>query len=91
MRIYSNKSQRGTSSTEVLVYVGGFAIVWLIVYVIMHWIYTTKEARLDARWEAGQKMDGNKINYFDDRGPGGFQVTCRGIFRKECPTWQKAL
>ncbi|RIL12421.1 MAG: hypothetical protein DCC75_00475 [Proteobacteria bacterium] len=81
------KSQAGTGSTEVLVYAIGFSVAWGILYIILHWVYTTKEGRLDRRYENYMaSYDKRSQKEYLERGPGGYEVKCSGIFRKSCKT-----
>jgi hypothetical protein len=85
MRCWRYHKEAGTGVGEVLLFVGGFALIWFVFYMVTNWIYNTKEKRLDKDYEAYLKK--NEVHHIDPlarRDFGGHQVICTGLFRKDC-------
>lgn len=50
---------------------------------VTDWIYYTKEAKVQARWEMHLERNRRGLNLID-RGPGEYQVVCWPMFSHSC-------
>lgn len=58
-------------------------IAVVCVFWVSDWIYNTKEAKVQAHWEAYLIRNRSGINLMD-RGPGEYEVSCRPGLSNEC-------
>jgi hypothetical protein len=89
MRQDSSKSgvrwnkERGSGAGGIAVFLLTISLLWSAFFWVSDWIYNTKEAKVQAHWEAYLNRNRSGINLID-RGPGEYEVNCRPGFSKEC-------
>ena len=79
----TSTSEAGNGSAGIFVYLLVLSGIISGFLMVTDWIYHTKEAKVQARWEMHLERNRRGLNLID-RGPGEYQVACRPMFSKSC-------
>lgn len=75
--------ERGSGAGGIAVFLLTISVLWSGFFWMSDWIYNTKEAKVQAHWEAYLNRNRSGINLID-RGPGEYEVSCRPGLTNEC-------